>query len=161
MPLLTGSSSALRVCWHPHRKDEPIYPSENNHGNQDKPPPRRTEAGGIFPSSGQRKRCRVLQTNSWWQQITEGTMWSHFPLSSWKSVSRPRGGYYCSLCPRGLNEQVQGYTSVSWSLILPSTERAACSSLSGKCWCSGKPSTFVREFQAWFQWFIEVVFLWA
>ena len=47
---------------------------KHNHGNQDQPPLCYTEVSGIFPISGQRKCCRVLQTNSWWQQITKGNV---------------------------------------------------------------------------------------
>lgn len=65
---------ALRVCWYPNRKDQPICPAENHHGHKDQPPPCCAEVSTISPKSQQRKSCWDLQTNSWWQQITKGKL---------------------------------------------------------------------------------------
>ena len=68
---------ALRVCRHPNRKDQPLHPAEDNHGNQDQPPPCCPEVSSIPAKSRQRKSHRDLQTNSWWQQITKGKLCEH------------------------------------------------------------------------------------
>ena len=68
---------ALRVCRHPNRKDQPLHPAEDNHGNQDQPPPCCPEVSSIPAKSRQRKSHRDLQTNSWWQQITKGKLREH------------------------------------------------------------------------------------
>ena len=113
-----GHFCALRVCRHPNWKDEPVHPAEDNHGNQDQPPPCCPEVSSIPAKSRQRKSHWDLQTNSWWQQITKGKLHEHVSTvwnpgnesviwaRLWHWTLWLRSPSKSDLFPRGINKSV-------------------------------------------------------